>query len=410
VPTEQLRVGSAEAVLIQEPGLPLVATNIRIAAGSRDDPENRHGIAHIVEHLMFSGTTSLGRSEHARLIERNGGFLNAKTSADWTTYLHVTPSDMLGTVLELELARFSETIFTERSLDADKAIVLQERFQRVSVPAYGDATERLLSAVYLGRAPYSHLPVGDKEGVAAATIEECRDFVTANYHAGNMRMIVLGGFDMAVALRLVPQLLAAFPDLPKPAPRSAVSVVSEKVRLELNTNSKDRVFMAISLPPMSDPDLDLAQMGAVLLSHGLTAVLTRRLVGDLNVAKSVRLRAVPRQWSASMGVIELAPQHGVSVHRVIDEFDHTMDNLVRKGADEHDSARARSLYLASWSGEDDSLMQRADSLSLALQVEGTIDSYLSHLQRIRSLTAEHFSRAVAMWHQPTSRVELAYVR
>src|SRR5437899_2142527 len=128
---ERLRTRGAEAVLVEEPGFPLTAVNVRVATGSRDDFPDRHGLAHVVEHRMLSGTDAMTRGAHARAVERMGGFLNAKTSADWTAYSHVVPSELAETVLGMEAVRFSAAArgFPDTGLSADREIVLRERDQ-----------------------------------------------------------------------------------------------------------------------------------------------------------------------------------------------------------------------------------------------------------------------------------------
>jgi predicted Zn-dependent peptidase len=124
----------------------------------------------------------------------------------------------------------------------------------------------------------------------------------------------------------------------------------------------------------------------------------------------VKVNALPREWGGSMGVVELAPAHGVSPQQAIDEFDAAMSVLVRdgRGDERHDVARAQSLYSSSWSSSDDSQHRRADSLTLALQQHGNIDPYLTQLDRINALGGSDVVEAVRMWHRPDARAEVVY--
>lgn len=406
---ERIQVRGAEAVLIREPGNALATTHLRVATGSRNDPTGRRGLAHVVEHMMFSGTATSGRRDHARTIEQAGGFLNAKTSADSTHYVHVVAADLLCTVLELEAARFGGTVFGPEGLEADKAIVLQERFQRVSAPAFGDATERLLGEIYPGGSCYSHLPVGVAPDVEQVTVEDCRDFFAAHYVAPTVKVVVLGGFDMDAAVEGVTRLFDVLHDGPAPAPAVAVGLPGETVRREIVGKTGSRVFLGIPLPPAGTDAFDLAEFASVLLGFGIAGPLARMLVDDRGVLNAVKVHAVPRQWGGSMGVVELAPSTGVSPERAIDEFDEAMAVLAGGGGvQQHDLARAQALYASSWSSADDSQIRRAESLTLSLQLHGNIDVYLTQLKRIKTLRLSEAEHAVRMWHRPEARAEAVY--
>lgn len=405
-----IRARGAEAVLIREPAHPLATMNLRVAVGGRDDPAERYGLAHVVEHMMFSGTAESGRRHHARTIEQAGGFLNARTSADSTQYIHVVPATLLGTVLELETARFARTVFDAEGLAADKAIVQQERFQRVAARPFGDATERLLGEVYPGGSPYGHLPVGVAVDVEQVTVEDCRLFFDAHYAASAVKVVVLGGFDMDDAVRGVEGLFDVLREGSTPEPRPGLELCGPTVRREI-AGPGPRVFLGIPLPPAGTHAFDLAEFASVLLGFGVAGPLARVLIDERGVLDSVKVHAVPREWGGSMGVVELTPGADIGPEQALDEFDAAMSELAGDGLgclEQRDVARAQALYASSWSSSDDSQLRRAESLTLSLQLHGNIDAYLTQLDRIKALGDSEFVEAVRMWHRPDARVEAVY--
>ncbi|WP_405164440.1 insulinase family protein [Nocardia sp. NBC_01499] len=408
---EQLDVHGARAALVWEPDVPIVSTSIRIAAGSRDDPAERHGLAHVLEHTMFAGSDFRGRGEFGRLIEHTGGIVNASTLADWTTYFHVVPAESFGVVLKSETARFAtaDDRFDQKSITADAQIVLRERHQRVSSPAYGDAAERLLAAVYPATSPYRHLPVGDPDHVGRVSAADCRAFFTRNYLSENVSVVILGRFDRAATRAEVTELLGTFRQgtarAPIPADRSP-----RTVRVEVATENRDRVFLGIPLAPMSEREFDLAEVGSILLGRGPSSILARLLVQEAALAEYVSLRVIPHQWSGSMGIVELAPSPGVGVAQLLAGFDAAMDSVVHRAVAADDIARARAVYLSSWLAEDDSLLHRADGLTLSMQIHGAIDRYFGQPARIEAMTADDFQHAARVWHSPRARAEVVYLR
>ncbi|MFD6162963.1 M16 family metallopeptidase [Nocardia sp. NPDC060256] len=408
---EHLDVHGARAALVWEPDVPIVSTSIRIAAGSRDDPAARHGLAHVLEHTMFAGSDSRGRGEFGRLIETAGGVVNANTLADWTTYWHVVPAESFPLVLKSETARFAAACdrFTEDSVGADAQIVLRERHQRVSSPVYGDAAERLLAAVHPVGSPYRHLPVGDPEHVGRVGAADCRAFFERNYVSENVFAVILGRFDRAAARTETAELLGMFGSgtarAPIPDDRRMTTV-----RVVVATESRDRVFLGVPLAPMNERGFELAEIGSIVLGRGPSSILARLLVQESALAESVSLRVIPHQWCGSLGIVELAPRPGVGVEQIIDGFDAAMDSVVRRGVAADDIGRARAVYLSSWLAEDDSLLHRADGLTLSMQIHGGIDRYLEQSGRIEAMTADDFQRAARLWNSPRARAEVVYVR
>jgi zinc protease len=416
-----ITIGKAQGVLIQEPGVPLVTTHLRVATGGRDDPPGQAGLAHVVEHMMFSGTRQgiggigqgLERGEHARIIEAGGGFVNATTSADSTCYVHAVIPEFLGTVLDLERARFAATAFTDEGMAADKAIVLRERFQRTRGRSFGDATERLLAAVYTDGNGYGHLPVGDQDGVSRITVADCYGFFSQHYHDAATSLVIIGDFDQAAVTEHASRLLDAFPEAAADGAVDSQSgdtgLIRTTTREEIPGSGRSQVFIAQPMPPLGSADFALAEMGAVALAHGASSLLQRRLIGERGVAQAAKANVVARHRSASMGVLQIAPSQGTTAEEVIAELDRVMCEVVMVGLHEIDRERARSMYASSWLAEDDSLISRAASLGESLQVHGGIDSYQCHLDLIAALGPEQFDRGVRFWHQPDRRAEVVYL-
>src|SRR5688500_18001041 len=97
-------------VLAPDRSSPAVAIAVYYDVGFRSEPEGRTGFAHLFEHLMFEGSASLEKLEHARLVQGNGGTFNGSTNSDYTRYFEELPSSALelGLFLEADRMRRSE--------------------------------------------------------------------------------------------------------------------------------------------------------------------------------------------------------------------------------------------------------------------------------------------------------------
>ena len=92
-------------ILHQDPTTPIVAVSVLYHVGSKNEVPGRTGFAHFFEHLLFEGTENIQRGEYMKLIQANGGALNANTSQDRTYYYEILPSNQLELGLWMEAER-----------------------------------------------------------------------------------------------------------------------------------------------------------------------------------------------------------------------------------------------------------------------------------------------------------------
>jgi len=88
-----------EVYSVQDRSTPTVAIHVWYRVGSKNDPEGRSGFAHLFEHIMFKSTKNMPAEMMDRLTEDVGGFNNAGTEDDVTSYYEVVPSNYLETLL-----------------------------------------------------------------------------------------------------------------------------------------------------------------------------------------------------------------------------------------------------------------------------------------------------------------------
>src|SRR5437660_11134617 len=116
---------------------PTVAINVWYHVGSKDDPDQRSGFAHLFEHLMFKSTRNMKAEMMDRLTEDVGGNNNAYTQDDVTVYFEVVPSNYLETLLWAEADRLSGLTVDEESFHSERAVVEEEFRQSILAPPYG---------------------------------------------------------------------------------------------------------------------------------------------------------------------------------------------------------------------------------------------------------------------------------
>ena len=124
-----LRVVSAKMLAAES-----VSVGFWVNAGARDEMATEHGIAHMLEHMAFKGTTSRDAAEIARQVEDKGGYINAHTSREETAYyLRLMPEDLEFGV-ELLADILTSSTFPEDEIEREKGVIIQEIGQAHDTP------------------------------------------------------------------------------------------------------------------------------------------------------------------------------------------------------------------------------------------------------------------------------------
>lgn len=169
---------------------PLAACTIVYRVGSRDENPECTGLAHLMEHFMFSG------SEHAPnfdlALQKVGAINNAYTSQDLTNYYIVLPANNIETALWLESDRLAALSFSQQGLDVQKQVVMEEFKETCLNVPYGDLMMHIYGLSYK-KHPYQWLPIGKElSHIEQVDMKIIRDFHDTFYCPANAILVVAG--------------------------------------------------------------------------------------------------------------------------------------------------------------------------------------------------------------------------
>jgi zinc protease len=209
-----------------------VALRMAVKAGSIDEADDQRGLAHMLEHMAFNGTTHFKPGELVAYFESVGvsfgPHVNAYTSYDETVYMLDVPTDRAG-ALDHGLQALSDFAagmsLEDKEIDKERGVVLEEWRQRLGVAS------RLQSitdhAVY-GASKYAErLPIGLPETIQKAPYQRVRDFYRQNYTPDRIAIVIVGDLEVPAAEQLVRQYFGVIPAR-KSAKRPAYPVPPHK--------------------------------------------------------------------------------------------------------------------------------------------------------------------------------------
>jgi len=136
-PVTKLRLSNGLSVLLKEiHNAPIISHWLWYRVGSRNEIAGITGISHWVEHMLFKGTPQFPPAVLDKAISRDGGFWNAFTYLDWTTFFETMPADKIDLALRLESDRILNCLFDPDEVASERTVIISERQGNENEPLF----------------------------------------------------------------------------------------------------------------------------------------------------------------------------------------------------------------------------------------------------------------------------------
>src|ERR1700739_1232723 len=325
--------------------IPKVHVNLWYHVGSKDEPQNRSGFAHLFEHMMFEGSKN-APGHYAKLIEAAGGYMNGTTSEDRTEFFETVPSGSLEYALWLEsdrLATLPDAVTQER-LDNQKSVVENERRQRIEIEPYGTGSILISENLYPVNHPYAHSVIGSHDDVRAATVPEVKQFFSTFYSPNNLSMAIVGDFNLDTTKHWISKYFGSIPPAPpmaRPA-RWTPHLSGEKVVDVSDHVAEQRTYFAWTAPPYLSPNRQRLELAARMLSRRINADL---VYSDKPLCSETSVHLEAHEDTSALIVI-VSARSGASLTEIEQRVDAAIAKLAKDGgsADELQQTKRRAEY------------------------------------------------------------------
>src|SRR6185436_15436947 len=276
-------------ITVEDSSAPVIAVNVTYDVGSRNERAGRTGFAHLFEHMMFQGSENVGKAEHFKYIEGNGGFMNAGTHPDFTSYYDFLPSNQLALALWLESDRMRSLKITAVNLKNQKEAVKEEKRLSYDNQAYWPALLKMDEMVFRNWAN-SHPTIGSMEDLDAATVADVSKFFATYYTPNNAVLVIAGDIDPSETEALVRRYFGSIPrhEAPPSVDVSETFGVARRSAVIDDAQAKTPALaMAWKIPARSSPDFYAIDLLESILCDGASGRLYQRLVKDKAVSLEV---------------------------------------------------------------------------------------------------------------------------
>lgn len=403
IPYEKFTLPNGLTVLVHEDRkAPIVAVSIWYGVGSKHEPKGQTGFAHLFEHIMFNGSEN-APGDYFQYTKKIGATdLNGTTWLDRTNYFQTVPTSALESALFLESDRMGHLLggLTEESVKNQIGVVSNEKRQGDNQP-YGLVEYAQSENLFPKGHPYHHSTIGSLEDLAAAKLDDFKQWFKDYYGPNNSVLVLAGDINAAQARTLVekwfgdiargrdvPPVNAPIPTLPEPKK----VVLKDKV-------PTTRLYRHWVVPGLADPEFTALRAGASVLGGLASSRLDNILVREEQSAVAVSAFVLPFVHG-SLFWVQADVKPGGDANALGKRLDTLMADFIKNGPTADEVQRVASSEAAQ---RIDGLEQiggfngKAVALAEGQLYTGDANYYKKELERLAALKPATVQAAMQKW-------------
>jgi zinc protease len=391
---------------------PIISQWIWYRAGSRDETPGKTGVSHWCEHMLFKGTKQFTSGELDRLISRYGGYWNAFTFMDWTTYFETMPADTIDLALRLEADRMVNSLFKPDEVASERKVIISERQGEENEPLFR-LSEEVHAAAFRVH-PYHHEIVGDLADLQVIHREDLYGHYRTYYQPNNAILTLAGDFESQAMLERIQDLyggLQAGPDVPRlnrPEPRQTGE---RRVTVE---GPGETIFIQVSYRAPAGSDLDFFPY--TVLDSLLTGPSNLNMFGGGISNKTSRLYQALVETELAVSVygglsatidpylytINIIVHPSSTAERCLAAMEGEIARLQDTPPASEDLARAVKQARAIFAYGSESISNQGFWLGFA-EMFANYDWFLDYVDRLAAVKPEDVQRIAQTWLRPQLR-------
>jgi predicted Zn-dependent peptidase len=450
-------------LVVERHDAPTLAAYITLRVGSVDESSENRGVAHLLEHMLFKGTQTLGTKDYRRekplldaieaagaeydqlrrapqlnarrsteleaelkrlqeerrqydvpqevaeLYAKNGGVgYNAFTSKDLTSYVIELPANKLELWAAIEADRMSHAVF--RDFYTERQVVMEERRRSYDSNPDGLLYENLLATSFTLH-PYRHPIIGWMSDIDHLSLEKTRAFHDRYYVPANTVIALVGDVDFATARELVERY---FGSISAGLPAQPVVAVEPEQRGEkravISFDAEPRVMIAFHKPTLPSRDDYIFDLLNGLLGEGRTSRLYQSLVVKEQLASSLSTFGAPGSRYANLFVISATPRAPHTSQEVEGAVYRELKRLAEEEVSAAELERVRNRLRVDFLRNLQQNSELAHMLTYYQSVAGDWRYLVRYDEELASITPAEIKEAVRRYFAPENRTVITLAR
>lgn len=362
------------ALLRADHSAPVVAIVTHVRAGYFDETDDIVGIAHVLEHMFFKGTKRRGVGEIAKATKASGGYLNAHTIYDNTTYFTVLPSSGFEAGLDIQADAYANSLIDAGELAKELEVIIQEAKRKADNPSA--LSVETLYALLHDSHRLRRWRIGHEAGLRTLTRDALVRFYRNFYRPSNTILTVVGDVDGASAIDRISELYGSLPDsTPERSPGPIEGEHDDFRYRELSGDiAQSQLLFGWRTPRALHDDTPVLEVAASILGTGRASRLYRAL-RERQLASSVSAyNYVPTELGVFTVHAETSPERTEEAAVAIAEQVHA---LREDPIPDEEIERARRIFDARWIRRLETMEGQANHLAEWEAIGGweTADDY-----------------------------------
>ncbi len=397
-------------ILHEDHSTPIVAISVLYHVGSKNEDPQRTGFAHFFEHLMFEGSPNIKRGEYFKLVQSNGGTLNANTTFDRTFYYEVLPSNQLELGLWLESERMLHLKIDSVGVETQRKVIKEEKKQRFDNQPYGKLLEEVFKHAYKVH-PYRWTPIGSDQYIDKAKLSEFIDFYKTYYVPNNAVLSISGDIDIAKTKELVKKY---FGDIPRGTRKmNRPNVVEPPIEKEIvdtvyGNVQLPAVIQVYRIPAEGTKDFYAMEMLSNLFSDGESSWLNKEIKDKKQEALYIGSYNFPLEDPGIFFVFAIA-NIGVDPAKLNVDMDSVIAKARNELISEKEFEKLRNKIESQFAETASSQRAIAEALANYYVYYGDANLINTEINRYLNVTREEIQKAAQKYLSPEHRVVLYYL-
>ena len=394
---------------------PLISHWVWYRVGSRNEIVGKTGVSHWVEHMQFKGTKKFPINILDAAISKVGGYWNAMTYLDWTTYYETLPADKVAIAIDLEADRMINSMFDKKETELERTVIISELEGNENEPIF--RLSKATRSAAFDQHPYAQQVIGEMRDLRTISRDDLYYHYQKYYTPKNAVLAVAGDFDTEVLIKELTQKYEHIPD----RDLSPTSKVIPENKISKSSNIKvegpgDTAYVQISYraPMATDNDffalmvLDSLLTGPTSLSmfgggsvSNKTSRLYKKLVEkDLSINISGGLQATIDPFLYD--ILAITPPEK-DAQRIIDAITEEIDSIQNNSVSQVEIDRAIKQAKALFAYGSESTTNQAFWMGYSsMFADHTwFDTFISNLEKI---TKDRILSAARKYLDPNHRI------
>ena len=396
-----------KVIVHNDPSTTIVAINVLYNVGARDENQDKTGFAHLFEHLMFEGSINIPSYDGP--LQLAGGENNAYTTNDITNYYITLPKENIETAFWLESDRMLGLDFSEKKLEIQKNVVIEEFNQRYLNQPYGDVF-LLLRPLASKEHPYQWATIGkDISHIKNANLEDVKNFFAHHYAPNNAILTVAGNVTTEEIKLLAEKWFAPIKKRnisPRNLPKEPKQNKPRTLKVERDVPF-DAIYKAFHMSSKLDSEYYVTDLISDILSNGKSSRLYQSLVKEKKLFSEINAY-ITGDIDEGLFIVSGKLIHGIKMEEAENAIDLELQKIISDPINEYEIEKVKNKFESVYQFGQLSALNKAMDLAYS-ELLGDANRINQEIEKYRSVTKDEIRTVASELFNKNNSSTLYYI-